>query len=46
MKIQPTDKYADREAYRKRLTEKVTRYIAIGFAFATTFFFFIKLLFL
>lgn len=46
MRIDPEDKYADREAYKKMMVTKVTRLLAIGMAFMGTFYFFIKLLFL
>lgn len=46
MRRDPEDKYADAVAYRKTMTIKVTRLIAIVMAFLSTFFFFIKLLFL
>lgn len=46
MKVVPSDKYADREAYKKQLIANITRWVAIAIAFGSTFFFFIKLLFL
>ena len=46
MSIEPEDKYADKEAYKKAMTAKITRIVAIGVAFMGTFYFFIKLLFL
>lgn len=46
MRTDPEDKYADMVAYRKAMTAKVTRIVAIGVAAGGTFFFFIKLLFL
>ncbi len=46
MRTEPHEKYADNVAYRKAMTAKVTRIAAIVIAFLSTFFFFIKLLFL
>lgn len=46
MKRLPEDKYADEVAYRKEMTVKLTRIAALVVAFLSTFFFFIKLLFL
>ncbi|WP_161499202.1 hypothetical protein [Flavipsychrobacter stenotrophus] len=46
MRRDPEDKYADAVAYRKEMTIKITRFLAIVMAFLSTFFFFIKLLFL
>ncbi len=46
MRIDPAPKYADRAAYREKRTEQITKYAALIFVFVSTFFFFIKLLFL
>ncbi len=46
MRRDPEDKYANAVAYRREMTIKVTRTLAIVVAFLSTFFFFIKLLFL
>ena len=46
MRVEPAPKYADREGHRKKQTEKITRIVALIVAFLSTFFFFIKLLFL
>lgn len=46
MRRDPEDKYADAIAYRKEMTLKITQIAAIVLAFLSTFFFFIKLLFL
>ncbi len=46
MRIDPSDNYVNRKANQKMLLEKVTRILAIIMVTGSTFFFFIKLLFL
>ena len=46
MRTEPTEKYADREAHRKKTIDKVTRILALILGFVSTYFFFVKLLFL
>lgn len=46
MRVDQDDKYADIEAYKKMMTARITRLVAIAVVFLGTFFFFIKLLFL
>ncbi len=46
MRTVPSEKYADKAAYRKKMTTRITRLFALALAFFCTYFFFIKLLFL
>ena len=46
MRTEPTEKYADKEAYRTRMIEKVTRIIALILSFVSTYYFFFKLLYM
>ena len=46
MRINPSEKYIDNIANRKQRTEEITRIVALVLVYVSTFFFFIKLLFL
>ncbi len=45
MRFDPQPEKKDREAYIKQRTDKITKYVALIFVFASTFAFFFKLLF-
>ena len=46
MRTNPADKYTDRETHRNNMIEKITRILALILCFVSTYFFFIKLLYL
>jgi|GEM_PF-5614646 len=46
MRFEPKPEMKDMKLYKKQRTEKITKFLALALAFLTTYFFFIKLLFL